>query len=99
MTLAAVKKLAIKLPPAQRMKLADALYGSIPILPPSVGLAELERRADEVLSGKVKGIPADVFLAELDAIVQPAPKRRSHRGRRPGPANSRTKGTPSGRTK
>jgi len=101
MTLAAVKKLAIKLPLRQRMKLANALYESLPILPlpGSVGLAELERRADEVESGKVKGVPVDEFLAKLDAIVRPVHKRPRQRGRNPAPANSSTKGTPSRRSR
>jgi putative addiction module component (TIGR02574 family) len=65
MSLAAVKKPAIKLPPKQRLQLADVLYESLPILPGSVGLAELELRADEVISGKVKGIPWEEFKKEL----------------------------------
>ena len=65
MTLAAVKKLAIQLPPKQRLQLADALYETLPLLRGSVGLAELERRADEVISGKVKGIPWEEFEREL----------------------------------
>ncbi len=83
MTLAAIKKLAVKLPLAQRLKLADALYDSVPVLPGSVGLAELERRADEVLSGKVKGIPWSEFeleLKEMEKSIKGA--RASGAGRR-----------------
>jgi putative addiction module component (TIGR02574 family) len=91
MTLAAVKKLAIKLPPKQRMQLADALYESLPLLRGSVGLAELERRADEVISGKVKGIPWEEFEQELTEmrksviLDRPHPRGRATSGVRPAP--------------
>jgi hypothetical protein len=77
-TLAAVKKLAIQLPLKERLKLADALYESAPVLPGSIGLAELERRADEVLSGKVKALDADAVLADLDQLIQ----TKTHKRRR-----------------
>jgi len=73
MTLAAVKKLAIQLPLRQRMKLADTLLESIPPMREPVTLAELERRADEVLSGKVKGISGEEFdrdLAEMERSIR-----------------------------
>jgi len=82
MTLAAVKKLAIKLPLKQRLQLADALYETLPPLRGSVGLAELERRADEVISGKVKGIPWDEFKKELTKMrksITPAGLRQGGR--------------------
>jgi hypothetical protein len=56
--------------------LADALYESLPILPGSVGLEELERRADEVISGKVKGIPWKEFKKELDAVRKSITSKR-----------------------
>lgn len=69
------------LPPAQRMKLADALLETIPPLRKPITLAELEARADEVISGKVKGVPGEDFdreLAEMEkSIIQ---KRSSQRG-------------------
>jgi putative addiction module component (TIGR02574 family) len=77
-TLAAVKKLAVSLPLKQRLQLADALYGSLPPLRGSVGIAELERRADEVESGKVKALKADVVLAELELLV----RAKTHKRRR-----------------
>ncbi len=81
MTLAAVKKLAIKLPLRQRLKLAEAIYQSVPSPNKSVGLAELERRADEVLSGKVKAIDADEVLDELEQMIRSkAHKRPRQRG-------------------
>jgi putative addiction module component (TIGR02574 family) len=82
MTLAAVKKLAIKLPPQQRLQLADVLYESLPLLRGSVGLAELERRADEVISGKVKGIPWEEFKRDLREMRKSiTPKRHRQGGR------------------
>ena len=82
MTLAAVKKLAIKLPPQQRLRLADALYESLPILPGSVGLAELERRADEVISGKVKGVPWEEVERELEEMRKSITPKRLRQGGR-----------------
>ncbi len=91
MTLAAVKKLAIELPPKQRLQLADALYESLPILPGSVGLAELERRADEVISGKVKGIPWEEFQRDLREMRKSITPKRIHRGGRACRAHARSR--------
>ncbi len=77
MTLAAVKKLAIKLPPAQRMKLADALLDTIPPMRKPVTLAELETRIDEVAAGKVKAISGDAFDRELDEMEKSIGQSRS----------------------
>jgi len=68
MTLAAVKKLAFQLPKADRVKLADALLESIPPYREPVTLAELERRADEVESGKVKPVSGRQFRAHLTRL-------------------------------
>jgi putative addiction module component (TIGR02574 family) len=88
MTLAAVKKLAISLPLKQRLQLADALYDSVPPLRGSVGIPELERRADEVLSGKVKGISWEQFDRELTKM------ERSIKGVRSNGAASRGRKSP-----
>ncbi|MCE0523546.1 MAG: addiction module protein [Methylacidiphilales bacterium] len=81
MTLASVKKLAVQLPPAQRMKLADVLLGTLPPMRKPVTLAELERRIDEVESGKVKAVPGDVFDADLEEMEKSIRQRRlAHRG-------------------
>lgn len=81
MTLASVKKLAIQLSPAQRMKLADALLETIPPMRKPVTLMELEARIDEVESGKVRAIPGDRFDAELAKMEKSISQRRSsHRG-------------------
>ena len=65
MTLTAVKKMAFQLPESQRAKLASALLDSIPPHRAPVTLAELERRADEVESGKVKPVSSDEFDAHI----------------------------------
>ena len=65
MTLAAVQKLAFRLPKSQRAKLASALLDSIPPHREPVSLAELEERAEEVESGKVKAVSS----RQLDAQI------------------------------
>ena len=65
MTLTAVKKMAFQLPPNQRAKLASALLDSIPPYREPVTLEELERRADEIESGKVRPISGAKFMANL----------------------------------
>jgi Putative addiction module component len=93
MTLATAKKLIFKLPPGQRVKLADALYDSVPVLRGSAGLDELERRADEVISGKVKALDGKTVLRDLKKLIRSKiQSRRRHLGDRPGPATSSTKG-------
>ena len=68
MTLATAKKLILKLPPKQRLKFADELTLSAVGMPGSVGLAELERRIDEVESGKVKPISWEEFQRDLHKL-------------------------------
>jgi putative addiction module component (TIGR02574 family) len=64
MSLTLLKREALKLPKAQRLKLASVLFDSVPaeraIDEEPLTIAELDRRADELKSGKVKGIPAGV---------------------------------------
>jgi putative addiction module component (TIGR02574 family) len=72
MTLAAVKKLAISLPLKQRIKLANALYDTIPPMRGPSSLAELEARAEDVLSGKVKCVSGEEFdrvLARMEKSI------------------------------
>ena len=76
MTLAAVKKLAIKLPLKQRMKLAEAMLETLPPMRKSSTLAELEARIDEVESGKVKPVSGKVFLAELEKMKRSVDYKR-----------------------
>ena len=75
MTLAAVKKMAFQLPENQRARLASALLDSIPAHREPVTLEELERRAEEVESGKVKPVSSEVFdahIARLRKSIRPA---------------------------
>jgi len=67
MSLTLLKQEALKLPKAQRLKLASALLESVPTELTSderpLTIAELDRRSNELKSGKVKGIPASVLHA------------------------------------
>ena len=81
MTLAAVKKLAIQLPLKQRMKLAEAMLETLPLMRKPLTLVELEARADEIISGKVKAISEEEFDRDLAAMEKSITQRRSrHRG-------------------
>jgi putative addiction module component (TIGR02574 family) len=91
MTLAAAKKMMFKLPPRQRIKFAEQLFESVPVLPGSVGLEELERRAEEVLSGKEKGIPWEEFERELKEMERSI--RRARASEAAGPARRSPKRT------
>jgi putative addiction module component (TIGR02574 family) len=65
MTLTAVKKMAFQLPKAERVKLASALLDSIPPHREPVTLEELEHRAEEVESGKIRPISSEEFDANI----------------------------------
>ena len=78
MTLTAIRKMVFTLPKAQRVRLADELLEDsiVPFREP-VTLATLERRAEELRSGKVKGVSARTFeaaLKELEAGIDVLPK-------------------------
>ena len=60
----------LSLTPAERLLLAQELLDSIyaEVTPPSLSeaqIADLERRRDELLSGKVKGLPWDQVKQSL----------------------------------
>ncbi len=88
MTLTAVKKLAIKLPLKQRIQLANALYETVPPMREPSSIAELERRADEVISGKVKAVSWSEFQSDLDEM------RKSIKGGEANAAPRRGRRTP-----
>ena len=69
MSLTLLKREALKLPKAQRLKLASVLLDSVPPDEEPLTLAEIDRRADEMKSGRVKGIPS--------AVVHSAARRRA----------------------
>jgi putative addiction module component (TIGR02574 family) len=59
---------AASLSEAERAELAQALFNSLGGVDNETDAefeAELDRRLDDVLSGKDKGVPAEEFLAEL----------------------------------
>jgi putative addiction module component (TIGR02574 family) len=68
MPLAAIKKLALRLPLRDRMKLAHAMSDSIPPMCEPVTVAELERRVDEVESGRAKLISSEEFDKKLKRL-------------------------------
>jgi hypothetical protein len=77
-TLAAIRKMVFTLPKAQRVRLADEMLEDsiVPFREP-VTLAILERRAEELRSGKVKGVGNQEFeatLKELEAGVEAFPR-------------------------
>jgi len=83
MTLAAIKKMTSQLTKAQKVKLVgDLLEESLPKFRKPVTLAELERRADDVASGRVKAVSGKVFDAELDEMEKSigTQRRAAHRG-------------------
>lgn len=80
MTLATLKKAALQLPENQRVKLASALVESIPLHRDAVTFEELERRAEEVISGKVKAVSSEEFDAGIDQLMAGfARKRKAQR--------------------
>jgi hypothetical protein len=82
MTLAAVKQMTARLTKAQRLKLAaDLLEENIPSFREPISLAELERRADEVESGKVKALSLKQFRAGLEELKNSIVQRRRARQR------------------
>jgi putative addiction module component (TIGR02574 family) len=76
MTLAALKKEVLRLPLNQRIKLANAVFESLPSAREPLTFEELEKRADEALSGSVKMIPAEQFHREARTLVKRIARRR-----------------------
>jgi hypothetical protein len=87
MTLAALKKEVLQLSTAQRIKLANAVFESLPSARDPLSFAERERRAEEALSGAVEMVDATEFYAGARKLVEKiaqqrsrAQMRRGHRG-------------------
>jgi putative addiction module component (TIGR02574 family) len=58
----------MSLPPEEREEMAEALTAS---LPRDLALeATIERRYEELRAGKVKGIPAEDVIEELEKLVR-----------------------------
>ena len=66
-----LKTALLELPVAERLEMMDFLYESLPTPPGGLqeGTSEfdamLQRRAEELESGKVRGVPAEVVLERL----------------------------------
>ncbi len=83
MTLTAVRALAFKLPPTQQVALINDLVARTakPMREP-VSLKTLERRSEDVRSGRVKALPAKAFHTMIagmkaDAAALARGQRRS----------------------
>jgi len=79
MSLTLLKREALKLPEAQRLKLASALFDSVPMERPVPSYEEIERRADEALSGKVKMISAVDSRTRVDRLMSKIKRDRQVR--------------------
>ena len=76
MTLTALKKEVLQLPVAQRIKLANAVFESLPSPRKALSLEELEKRADEALSGSAKMISAEQFDRETEELLNKLARQR-----------------------
>jgi hypothetical protein len=76
MTLTALKKEVLRLPLAQRVRLANAVFESLPPAREALSFAEMEERADEALSGSVKMISAKEFDRETEELLNKIARQR-----------------------
>ena len=74
-----VRDEAMALSGEERTDLAEELYDSTLSEEERALEAEWERRAKELISGKVKGIPADEAIEEARAALADARRASSHR--------------------
>ncbi len=80
MTLAAARKIVSRLTPAQRRKLGrELLSESAPQLPPNPTMADIRRRREEILSGKVKPLTWAEAEAHLDRSMAKRKKSQALR--------------------
>jgi hypothetical protein len=79
MTLATLKKEVLRLPKSQRVKLANALFESLPPARGVLSFTERERRASEALAGSVKMTGADEFHEGARKLVEKIARRRGKR--------------------
>ena len=70
---------AMALPDEERANLAEELYDSTMSEEERALEEEWERRAEELISGKVKGIPADDVIEEARAALEDARRVSSRR--------------------
>jgi hypothetical protein len=79
MSLALVKRQALKLPKSERLKLASVLLESAPAERRAPSYEEIEQRADEALSGKVKMISAHESKARIQRLMSKIKRHRQER--------------------
>jgi hypothetical protein len=79
MSLTLLKREALKLPKAQRLKLASALLDSVPAERTTPSYDEIELRADEALSGKVKMVSSLESKARIDRLMSKIKRGRQAR--------------------
>jgi hypothetical protein len=77
MTLTALKKEVLRLPVEQRVRLANAVFESLPSAREALSFAERERRAEEALSGSVKMIGADEFHEGARKLIDKIARQRA----------------------
>jgi hypothetical protein len=83
MTLAALKKEVLRLPISQRVQVADAVFGSLPVLRPPLSFEEREKRADEALSSSATVIGADECYAGARKLIGKIARHLATNQRRP----------------
>ena len=77
MSLQEIKEQALKLSPEDREILAQELWDSLDDQPLDPELkAELDRRWEEIVSGKVKTIPHEEVMAHISEALEQARERR-----------------------
>jgi hypothetical protein len=79
MSLALLKREALKLPKAQRLKLASVLLDSVPTKRAVPPYDEIERRGDEALSGRVKMVTAAESKVRIDRLMSKIKRDRQVR--------------------
>lgn len=67
---------ALKLPPEEREQLGYQLLGSIGLQEDPELAVELERRWNEIVTGKVKTVPAEEVFAKMEKRLA---EKRAHR--------------------
>jgi putative addiction module component (TIGR02574 family) len=77
MTLTALRREVLQLPAAQRIKLVNAVFESLPPAREALSFAEMEKRADDALSGSVKMIDADEFHKDARKLIDKIARQRA----------------------
>lgn len=79
---------AMQMPPRRRLQLAEKLMASVDgFATPAIEQAwdkEIERRVEEIASGKAKGIPAEAVMAAVRSQLREARRLSSPRRKKVG---------------